>query len=33
MGHSGGALRLPLTTLTQPSQQMLERVMQSTGLI
>jgi 4-hydroxy-tetrahydrodipicolinate synthase len=33
MGHSGGALRLPLTTLTQPSQQMLEQVMQSTGLI
>jgi 4-hydroxy-tetrahydrodipicolinate synthase len=33
MGHSGGALRLPLTTLTQPSQQMLEGVMQSTGLI
>jgi 4-hydroxy-tetrahydrodipicolinate synthase len=33
MGHSGGALRLPLTPLTQPSQQMLERVMQTTGLI
>jgi 4-hydroxy-tetrahydrodipicolinate synthase len=33
MGHSQGALRLPLTTLTEPSQQMLERVMQSTGLI
>jgi len=33
MGLSQGALRLPLTTLTEPSQQMLERVMQSTGLI
>ncbi len=33
MGLSLGALRLPLTTLTEPSQQMLERVMQSTGLI
>ena len=33
MGHARGALRLPLTTLTEPSQQMLERVMQSTGLI
>ena len=33
MGHSQGTLRLPLTTLTEPSQQMLERVMQSTGLI
>jgi 4-hydroxy-tetrahydrodipicolinate synthase len=33
MGHSQGALRLPLTTLTEPSQQMLERVMQATGLI
>jgi len=33
MGLSQGALRLPLTTLTQPSQQMLEGVMQSTGLI
>ncbi len=33
MGKSEGALRLPLTTLTEPSQQMLERVMQSTGLI
>ena len=33
MGHSQGALRLPLTTLTKPNQQMLERVMQSTGLI
>jgi 4-hydroxy-tetrahydrodipicolinate synthase len=33
MGHSGGALRLPLTQLTEPSQQMLERVMQATGLI
>jgi 4-hydroxy-tetrahydrodipicolinate synthase len=33
MGRSQGALRLPLTTLTEPSQQMLERVMQSTGLI
>ena len=33
MGLSQGALRLPLTTLTAPSQQMLERVMQATGLI
>jgi 4-hydroxy-tetrahydrodipicolinate synthase len=33
MGHSHGALRLPLTPLTEPSQQMLERVMQATGLI
>jgi 4-hydroxy-tetrahydrodipicolinate synthase len=33
MGHSQGALRLPLTNLTEPSQQMLERVMQATGLI
>jgi 4-hydroxy-tetrahydrodipicolinate synthase len=33
MGHSQGALRLPLTTLTEPSQQMLERAMQATGLI
>ena len=33
MGHSQGALRLPLTTLTEPNQQVLERVMQSTGLI
>jgi len=33
MGLSQGALRLPLTTLTEPSQQMLERVMQATGLI
>jgi 4-hydroxy-tetrahydrodipicolinate synthase len=33
MGHSQGALRLPLTTLTEPSQAMLERVMQATGLI
>ena len=33
MGHSQGALRLPLTTLTEPSQQMLERVMQATGLV
>jgi 4-hydroxy-tetrahydrodipicolinate synthase len=33
MGHSQGALRLPLTALTTPSQQMLERVMQATGLI
>ena len=33
MGHSQGALRLPLTQLTEPSQQMLERVMQATGLI
>jgi len=33
MGLSQGALRLPLTTLTQPSQTMLEGVMQSTGLI
>jgi len=33
MGHCGGALRLPLTALTEPSQQMLERVMHATGLI
>jgi 4-hydroxy-tetrahydrodipicolinate synthase len=33
MGHSQGTLRLPLTTLTEPSQLMLERVMQATGLI
>ncbi|WP_342618097.1 4-hydroxy-tetrahydrodipicolinate synthase [Rhodoferax sp. GW822-FHT02A01] len=33
MGLSEGYLRLPLTTLTQPSQQMLEGVMRSTGLI
>lgn len=33
MGHSQGYLRLPLTTLTQPSQHMLEGVMRSTGLI
>jgi 4-hydroxy-tetrahydrodipicolinate synthase len=33
MGLSQGALRLPLTTLTEPSQQMLERVMQATGLL
>ena len=33
MGHSGGALRLPLTPLTPPSQQMLEQVMQAAGLI
>jgi len=33
MGHSQGALRLPLTTLTEPSQQMLERVLQATGLV
>jgi 4-hydroxy-tetrahydrodipicolinate synthase len=33
MGHSQGALRLPLTQLTEPSQQMLERVLQSIGLI
>ena len=33
MGLSQGNLRLPLTTLTQPAQQMLEGVMQSTGLI
>jgi 4-hydroxy-tetrahydrodipicolinate synthase len=33
MGLSQGALRLPLTTLTEPNQQMLERVMQATGLI
>jgi 4-hydroxy-tetrahydrodipicolinate synthase len=33
MGHSQGALRLPLTPLTEPSQQMLERVMHATGLI
>jgi 4-hydroxy-tetrahydrodipicolinate synthase len=33
MGLCQGALRLPLTTLTPPSQQTLERVMQATGLI
>lgn len=33
MGLSQGALRLPLTTLTEPSQRMLEKVMQSVGLI
>ena len=33
MGLCQGALRLPLTTLTEPSQQLLERVMQTTGLI
>ena len=33
MGHCQGALRLPLTPLTQPSQQTLERVMQATGLL
>ena len=33
MGHSQGALRLPLTALTEASQQALERVMQATGLI
>ena len=33
MGHSQGYLRLPLTTLTQPSQHVLESVMHSTGLI
>ncbi len=33
MGHSQGALRLPLTPLTEASQQSLERVMQATGLI
>jgi 4-hydroxy-tetrahydrodipicolinate synthase len=33
MGLSQGALRLPLTTLTPPSQAMLEQVMQATGLI
>jgi hypothetical protein len=33
MGHSGGALRLPLTTLTETSQKSLEQVMQATGLI
>jgi 4-hydroxy-tetrahydrodipicolinate synthase len=33
MGLSQGYLRLPLTTLTQPNQQMLEAVMHSTGLI
>jgi 4-hydroxy-tetrahydrodipicolinate synthase len=33
MGLSQGALRLPLTTLTEPGQQTLERVMQATGLI
>jgi 4-hydroxy-tetrahydrodipicolinate synthase len=33
MGLSGGALRLPLTPLTAPSQQMLEQVMQAAALI
>jgi 4-hydroxy-tetrahydrodipicolinate synthase len=33
MGLSQGAMRLPLTPLTEPNQQMLERVMQATGLI
>ena len=33
MGLCGGALRLPLTQLTPASQQMLEKVMQSTGLL
>jgi len=33
MGRSNGALRLPLTPLTEGSQQMLERVMQDAGLI
>jgi 4-hydroxy-tetrahydrodipicolinate synthase len=33
MGLCQSGIRLPLTGLTQPSQQMLERVMQSTGLI
>jgi 4-hydroxy-tetrahydrodipicolinate synthase len=33
MGHSQGALRLPLTPLTEASQQSLERVMQAAGLI
>jgi 4-hydroxy-tetrahydrodipicolinate synthase len=33
MGLIRGGIRLPLTGLTQPSQQALERVMQSTGLI
>ena len=33
MGHSQGALRLPLTPLTPANQHMLERVMQATGLI
>ena len=33
MGHARGVLRLPLTPLTEPAQQMLEQVMQSTGLI
>ncbi len=33
MGHCGGALRLPLTPLTPTSQQMLEQVMQASGLI
>ena len=33
MGLSGGALRLPLTPLTLPSQQMLEQVMQAAALI
>jgi 4-hydroxy-tetrahydrodipicolinate synthase len=33
MGLCQSGIRLPLTGLTQPSQQMLERVMHSTGLI
>ena len=33
MGLSGGTLRLPLTPLTPPSQQMLEQVMQAVALI
>jgi 4-hydroxy-tetrahydrodipicolinate synthase len=33
MGLSQGVMRLPLTTLTEPSQRMLEQVMHSTGLI
>jgi 4-hydroxy-tetrahydrodipicolinate synthase len=33
MGLIRGGIRLPLTGLTKPSQQALERVMQSTGLI
>jgi dihydrodipicolinate synthase/N-acetylneuraminate lyase len=33
MGRSLGALRLPLTPLSEPSQKTLEGVMQSMGLI
>ena len=33
MGLSGGALRLPLTPLTEPSQQVLEKVLRAAALI